>query len=299
MKNTSDDQETRPCRFRVVTFNVGLLEIFGAYRPVPFVNERFKCLPEALKKWGADVIALQEIYSTSRKEMLFQSVRDIYAFCSPLKIGATFGLESSLMILSKHPMQCEWEPFRSGMPDEKLFDNKGILTARLNCGDAIDVTVLNSHTTAGGVFSHPESPRTERIRSDQVTQILRKTSRESGQTVVICVDLNAGPEVSRMNYDQFIESGFVDLHGLVHGSNAAVTWDPLNTLNRSGPHSTSPPQRVDHIFVRGADLSTGRVQPQGSSIDAKEQCVATNKTHVTLSDHFAVEADLDIHPESG
>ena len=84
--------------FSLTTFNVGLLEIFGGlYRPVPFVGERLRALPDALVNLGSDVIALQEIYSDVHRRYLSSEVREVYPFYAPLQRDRVHGLENGLM----------------------------------------------------------------------------------------------------------------------------------------------------------------------------------------------------------
>jgi endonuclease/exonuclease/phosphatase family metal-dependent hydrolase len=281
--------------FSLATFNVGLLEILGGlYRPVPFVKERLDALPSALRNFGADVIALQEIYTDVQQSYLASAVRDVYPFYGPTQRQRVFGLENGLMTLSKLPMSSDLELFRCALPDERVLDNKGMLVSRITTSATTEVLLLNIHTTAGGSVFHPESARTDRVRAKQIAQVLDRAEREERALVIVCGDLNAGPGVSEDNYRQFDERGFVDVHDGLHKYNEEATWDPKNWLNREGPHRTSPPQRVDHVFVRHQDLKSGKVQPLESMIQSREEIVAVSAGKVTLSDHYSVRVVFEI-----
>jgi endonuclease/exonuclease/phosphatase family metal-dependent hydrolase len=286
--------------FSLATFNVGLLEILGGlYRPVPFVKERLHALPNALRNFGTDVIALQEIYTDVQQSYLASAVRDVYPFYGPSQRQRVFGLENGLMTLSKLPISSALELFRCALPDERVLDNKGMLVSRISTSATTEVLLLNIHTTAGGSVFHPESARTDRVRARQIAQVLDRADREETEEralVIVCGDLNAGPGVSEGNYRQFEERGFVDVHDGLHKYDQEATWDPKNWLNRAGPHHTSPPQRVDHVFVRYRDLKLGRVQPLESRIQSKEEIVTTSDTgKVTLSDHYSVRVVFEIN----
>jgi endonuclease/exonuclease/phosphatase family metal-dependent hydrolase len=275
---------------------VGLLEIFAKlYRPVPLVQERLQALPNALQQLGTDVIALQEIYTDVHQTYVSSASRDVYPFYAPIQRRRVFGLENGLMTLSKLPMSSELELFRSALPDEKIFDNKGMLVSRIRATATTEVLLLNIHTTAGGSIFHPENARTNRVRAKQIAQVLDRASREEKALVVVCGDLNAGPGVSENNYRQFCEGGFIDVHDELHKSTEEATWDPKNTLNQNGPHRTSPPQRVDHVFVRRPDLDSGRVKLLASTIQSKEEIIAASGVgRVTLSDHYSVRVVFEI-----
>jgi endonuclease/exonuclease/phosphatase family metal-dependent hydrolase len=284
--------------FSLTTFNVGLLEIFGGlYQPVPFVAERLRRLPEALLSLGTDVIAVQEIYNPIHRKHLFSALREAYPFYAPTRRDRKFGLQNSLLTLSKIPMSSHLELFRYALPDEKCFDNKGYLVSRLRANDETELLIMNIHATAGGSFFHPESLRTHRVRAKQITQILDRAAEEQNAYVIICGDLNAGPGVSEGNYNQFSECGFVDVHQAVHKSTPEPTWDPKNTLNHKGPHQTSPAQRVDHVFVRREDLNSRKVRVRESTIQSKEECVVVGSGKVTLSDHYSLRVVFEINAD--
>jgi endonuclease/exonuclease/phosphatase family metal-dependent hydrolase len=286
-------------KFSLSTFNVGLLEILGGlYRPVPFVKERLHALPDALTDLGTDVIALQEIYTDVHQSFLSSAMRDLYPFYGPTRRRRVFGLENGLMTLSKLPLTSDLELFRCALPDERVFDNKGMLVSRIRLGSTIEVLLLNIHTTAGGSVFHPESVPSDRVRVKQIAQVLKRASQEQQALVIVCGDLNAGPGVSESNYAQFHENGFLDVHSCLHKSTEEATWDPTNPLNQDGPHRTSPPQRVDHVFARRRDLDSGRVKLLESTIQSKEAIVdAPGLGRVTLSDHYSVRVVFEIDRE--
>jgi endonuclease/exonuclease/phosphatase family metal-dependent hydrolase len=277
-------------KFTLITFNVGLLGFLrGFYQPVPFVEQRLQALPHNLLNMNADVIALQEIYRQSHRRYLVSATREVFPFSSQVQTASLVGLGNGLMTLSKFMMSSDLESFRSALPDERLFDNKGVLVSRLRLSGETEVLLLNIHMTAGGSLFHPESPKANRIRAKQIAQVLNRANSETDAVVILAGDLNAGPGVSEDNYRQFCMAGFVSVHDSVNKSSVEVTWDPTISLNRSGRHRTSPPQRVDHVFVRQQDVAAGRIQPLESTIQSKEEVVVTpDGQRVTLSDHFSI-----------
>lgn len=280
----------------LLTFNVGLLSLLGGrIQPAPHVLERLAALPDALLDSHADVIALQEIYAESHRRFLISRLRDAYPHAAYSRGGRLPGLESGLMVFSRHAVTAEFERFRTGTIDEMLFDRKGILATTITAGAFPSMALFNVHTTAGGLFSHPESARVDAIRNRQIEQLLNLTESRRDAMTLIAGDLNAGPGVSENNYRLLEKRGFMDVHRMLHRDCNDPTWEPTNLLNRNGPHKTSPPQRIDHVFVRSCDLDAKVIRPVSSSIVFKEARVpVSGNRKVTLSDHYGLLVVLDI-----
>lgn len=153
----------------------------------------------------------------------------------------------------------------------------------------VDFSMIGFHVTSGGLRLHPESPASESVRAQQVEEILAAARSEAA--IVIAGDLNAGPGVSQVNYDQIIAAGYLDCLAAC-GKQDQATWDPLNPLNATGPHRTSPPQRCDHIFVQRSALEKGIVTLAGAETVFREPIVSVPGQRVTLSDHYGVTATL-------
>jgi endonuclease/exonuclease/phosphatase family metal-dependent hydrolase len=203
------------------------------------------------------------------------------------------GIENGLMTLSKTPVAGSLALFRDAAIDERFLDNKGVLSCRIEVGGGGGLILLNLHTTAGSLLLHPEAPKANRIRSRQIGQILSLAAAE-GAVTMIAGDLNAGPGVSEENFRQVLEAGYESAYDLLHAPDQVYTWDPANRLNRNGPHRSSPPQRIDHVFIRKSDLVRGRIRLLSSVICCQEESVSTPLGEkVTVSDHFGLQVDLE------
>ncbi|MDO8707068.1 endonuclease/exonuclease/phosphatase family protein [Pseudomonas sp.] len=282
--------------FNLLTFNTGLLSLFGnRIQPAPYVLERLAAMPDAMLDSHVDVIALQEIYDESHRRFLISRLRCTYPHVAYSRGGLLLGLENGLMIFSKHEMTAVFERFRTGTIDEMLFDRKGILSTMIRLGDQPSIALFNVHTTAGGLFSHPENVRVDDIRRRQIEQLLNLTESCRDTMTIIVGDLNAGPGVSENNYHLLGSHGFIDIHQMIHGNCNDPTWEPTNLLNRDGPHKTSPAQRIDHVFVRSCDLDLKAIRPVSSAIVFKDARVPiSGNRKVTLSDHYGLRVALDI-----
>lgn len=208
------------------------------------------------------------------------------------------GLGNGLMVLSTQRLNFRLEPFGWNPFDEKLFARKGILVCRIDGGAmGKDWSLLNIHTTAGGMCLHPESQKANLIRAGQIDQILHVSNADPGITV-IAGDLNAGPGVSEETFRQVLDAGFESTYDSMHAPDSYPTWDPTNVLNRNGPHQRSPPQRIDHVFVRRVDLAEHRVNLRCCDICCREEVVPTPEGLATISDHFGLCVDLEVRHQS-
>jgi len=68
------------------------------------------------------------------------------------------------------------------------------------------------------------------------------------------------------------------VHDSLHPSASDYTWDPTNRLNSDGPHHMCPPQRIDHLFVRRADIDSGRIRPISSDLCLEKEVVKGEDT---------------------
>jgi endonuclease/exonuclease/phosphatase family metal-dependent hydrolase len=197
------------------------------------------------------------------------------------------------MTFSRFPMTTSLELFKDAPIDERLFDNKGILTSRIDAGTSTPLTILNFHTTAGGFWLHPESTEADRIRDRQIDQLLHAADRAQS-TVIMAGDLNAGPGVSDANFRSILQAGFVSVHDDLHPAATDYTWQPSNRLNVSGPHHMCPPQRIDHVFIRREDRETGRLIPIRSQLCLDREVVkGTDGLMYSVSDHYGLCVALD------
>lgn len=280
-------------KLRIVTLNAGLLSVLGGrVEFAPFVAERLAALPAELRRLDADIVALQEIYRQEHREFILAELRDVFPHFVYGRKRRNLGIENGLMTLSKTPAAGSLALFRDAAIDERLIDNKGVLSCRIDVGGG-GLILLNLHTTAGSFLLHPEAPKANRIRARQIRQILSLAAAE-GAVTMIAGDLNAGPGVSEENFRQVLEGGYESAYDLLHGPDQVYTWDPANRLNRNGPHRSSPPQRIDHVFIRKSDLVRGRIRLLSSVICCKKESVSTSPgERVTVSDHFGLQVDLE------
>lgn len=279
-------------KLRIVTLNAGLLSVFGGRITfAPYVEERLTELPGQLRQLNPDIVALQEVYREPHRKHIISQLRDVLPYSLYSRRKRHLGLENGLMLLAKVPISGALHLFQAAPLDERFLDSKGFLVADLEMGGR-KLTVINLHTTAGGLYLHPESVQANQLRTRQIQQVLDCAAEISG-TLAIMGDLNAGPGISEENFRQFFAADYASIHDLLHPKDNDFTWDPQNPLNSTGPHKKCPPQRIDHVLVRNADLHSGRLHPLTSIIGCREEVVTVaSGGKVTVSDHFALQVEL-------
>jgi endonuclease/exonuclease/phosphatase family metal-dependent hydrolase len=279
---------------RIVVLNAGLLRrLGGLVEPAPEVEPRLHALPAALEGTSADLVALQEVYDPAHRWHLEKALSASYPTVLDSSRRNRLRLNDGLFVLCRCVASSRFIPFDHGLIEERWLARKGILVVTANF-DA-PLVLLNVHTTAGGLFRHPESPQVDTVRAGQLAQLLSVAAQVEDRLVLIVGDINAGPGVSNENYEMFRERGWVDIWSALHPAEAECTWRPDNPLNMRGPHRRCPPQRIDHAFARRTDLNAGRLVVRRCEIVFRDATVRTPRGPlVPVSDHFGLLLDLDI-----
>ena len=302
-----ENRGTKMRKLVILTFNAGLLSInmFGYPLIVPtdYIEERLQYIPAALIAMNADVIALQEVYTKPHQDYLIAHLSEIYPHYVS-KRNRSIGLPNGLMFFSKYPI-VEWEYYQfddAGPFDEKLIANKGTLTITVSLDDLGNLTLYNVHPTSGGMLNGQDDPDIETKRQNQIDEVLQLTKRTNKGMSVVLGDFNAGPQISNRNYESLFAHGFVDVYKRVcesRGECEKITWDAQNPLNISGTHSTSPSQRIDHIYVQESvldslEISDARIIFEEAIVPLPTETVEEGAEipKVPLSDHYGLIVEL-------
>jgi len=268
---------------KILTFNTGLLELsLGPlhFDVVPFVDERANFLPEALRRSGADVICLQEVFRLEDMERL-RTLADIYPYIYVYE-HKNITKRSGLCILSKYPFLVKAEMrFRtSGL---EKFVRKGAVKIQITDGLYAGIEVVNAHFPYGGYGSYSQTlPRTVKMRAKNIRHLHKKIHSETNTTIV-AGDFNFGPTVSPENFRLIKSLGYEQV------SNGEITWDVENPLNLMFPASVS--KTIDHIFVnKKRDFEFSVLQ----SIRVFDTEIEHNGVSFFLSDHFGVMCEIEL-----
>ncbi len=279
----------------ILTFNAGLLDVrvlgLPVHRPLPNVDERLNTLIAGLREIAADIVCLQEVYHRRHQRRLARQLHDLYPHCAGLRRHSV-RLGCDLMILSRYPVLASRQiRFLRAMPEESLFTNRGLQEVSIGWPDFGRLRLVHLHTSAGGLFRHPESAPAEAIRMQQLDQALALAAGTPHDPVLLVGDFNAGPEASRFQYQRILGARYSD--AFLVGGGQGISWDPSNPLVARGKEWHLPPQRIDHLFLnnRAAEL----LRPVDARIVFDEPRVRlAGGVRLPLSDHYGVLVRLRV-----
>lgn len=280
----------------VGTWNLGLLQIGPSRRPLfqfaPHVNARFAVQADLIAAAGFDILAVQECFGAGRRDTLatrFAASLSVAANApsAPLRL-----IDAGLLVASRlDNRRPSIEALQARLIDEAIFAHPSLQRVEIRTPAGRWIALYNTHTTAGGIFSHPESRRSERVRAVQFRQIIDRALADP-LPAIVCGDINAGPRVSPGNFAQFADAGFLDaVADAASPATPSDTWEQRNPLNVASPHATSPNQRIDHVLLSPA---ARRILAPKRSWRLFDQPMAVRgvEAPITASDHYAVAVDL-------
>lgn len=276
---------------KILTYNLGLLRIsiYGVkvFEFTPFLEERFKMALQNLNSFDFDIICLQEVYSRKDAKLIHDTLTSKYPYNVFYHAEKKWKWSSGLVVLSRYPIPyADFKKYEKSTLDERLFVDKGFLETEIQL-QKHKVHLINCHTTAGGYFYHPEHPHTNKIREQQIHQMIRRAHERENDVSIISGDLNAGPKVSKNNFEIFKFYQYRDIFNYQEGH---ITWDIENPLNKQSFHATSPNQRIDHILYK--PMNNIEVSHGESKILFQEPVVEVKSEKITASDHYAVASEL-------
>lgn len=280
---------------RIVTYNVGLLDVhaFGAkiFEFSKHTRSRAEKLPSKLVMVSCDLMLIQELYHYHDAARFKDSLGSVFPYSAFSEFSRSkFRLGHGLAIFSKYPMvDCVSVEFESQLIDERWFGPKGFLLVWVDVPLVGRILMANVHTSAGGLFEHPESVKADQCRNAQLGEMCARIN-EINASAIVAGDLNCGPDVSIGNFSAFLDAGYFRPENMSLFADLGPTWDPRNALNINSPHRTSPAQRIDHVLFSGALVEHLSV----SSVKRimRESVVTDGRSH-TLSDHYGLLVDVD------
>lgn len=287
--------KTLDSTFKLITFNVGLLDlrVVGKtmFKPTEYIEERARIIPSQLLSQDADVIALQEIYDKKHIDFFIKELKESYPFYF-FKHNSQFKLNNGLMIFSKYPfVSTKGESqYDKGPIDEWFMADRGLLSAVIKLNDNINLDIVNLHATSGGTLHKQDDDSINFSRQMQMEQALKLAIASKTNYQIILGDVNAGPEISQMNYKYLLENDFTDAYAKYasqKGISAKPTWDGANPLNSMRGYTAKDAQRIDHIYLSKRLSMISKLESVARVFD--ENMVTVNGKGYPLSDHYGVE----------
>ncbi len=282
----------------ILTINVAALSFnflgIPIFQPIPYPEQRLEKIVENVIRLNPDIITFQEVFSQEDKEYLIEQLKEDYPYHA--FAGSQEFPRSGLITFSKSEIvNKEFTPFDSVSYLERSFLDKGFLIVTLKD----KIKLVNTHTTAGGLFSRPESKHIEKIRRNQIEQLIKAVREDENDiSYLLTGDFNTGPRVSVDNYNQMIENDFHDSFAVDEEAKGKdpvqFTWDSNNIFNRLGFFRSSPSQRVDHIFIDKKDyLKKYELVDARIVLDDIWFTPDKTKKKIPLSDHYGLFVKLN------
>ncbi len=246
--------------FKVLTYNTGLLRInlpFYTFEFTQYLEERLSTIPKEITTLNPDIVALQEVFLSEHKNILISKLKKIYPFYYSNFSKRLLWLGDGLLLLSKFPItNSYYSHFKKAPFLEKILVKKGFTKSTIIMPNKLKLGIINTHTTAGGLFHKPESLKAENYRFSEQEEIKYAVTNDKSLPYIILGDFNCSPSVSAINFKHLLNQGWVSTYDSLHSKNKTLldenkypTWEIENPLNTSSPHSESPNQRIDHIFM--------------------------------------------------
>ncbi len=268
--------------------------------------ERRSSFAEETSRVGADIIALQEVWSAKSRRILIRDYKKSgypYSAYINTKFTPKGIIGNGLLVVSKFPIQSvEFYRFRAFTRPEEFFAGKGALIATIEHPDFGPLQIVNTHLGAIG-FQRPalgfnaRDLIRHRRQMDELIAVLQSHLR-SELPVFLMGDFNLDPrrwDLQERRYSETENEIYLKLKRhldlrdsladqIFSFSHRAITYDPVNNpfIRRGGdPNSGAQPlSRFDFIFYRpalGFELTDAKIV-----MDGVEGFI--------LSDHYGVRA---------
>ena len=278
---------------KILTFNLGLQAIplpAGRQIPlVPHVERRLQAMPAALLECGADIIALQEVFTPRVRSFLLRTMNASHphALWGP---GRWSLLGHGLLVLSRWPIADSWfSPFPEKSFLLQRVWQRGVLFTEFEVPGIGALSVVNVHLSPDPPYMQPDDTLSRGYRVHEIDLLLAEASKGRADTI-LAGDFNAGPEICWHDHQRLLDGGYGDVFAAVHGHKTyAPTYDRANVLARNGPYRHWPGQRADHILLR----TGSRLKPLSAEIVFREPLPTYgNNPSCPLSDHYGVLVTL-------
>lgn len=281
----------------VATWNLGLLQVGPARLPMfqfaPHVDARASVQADLICRSDLDILAVQECFGSARRDRLTEQLADHLPVAATSPSQRLRPLDAGLMVAGR--LACRnpsIERLGARLVDEAIFASPSLQRVEVRTPAGQWIAVYNTHTTAGGIFRHPESRRAEAVRARQFRQIIARAAADP-LPAIVCGDINASPRVSPANFELFEQAGFIDaVQEAADPSFAPVTWEQRNPLNIDSPHATSPDQRIDHILLTPALRRILRPTRSRRLFDEPVALPGVDRP-LTASDHYGIAVRLE------
>jgi len=243
--------------------------------------DRAGAIGNILSKSDYDIIVFQEAFHLRARRKILKQLKTAFPYqTGPAnKKILSCRTNSGLWIFSKYPITNSYTMMFESRAGIDAFSRKGGLLAEIMVNNKL-IQVVGTHLQSSGG---------DWIRHSQCVEFYHKLLKEHarpGIPQIICGDFN----INRKNEDVYNQ--MLNILGATDGTlsgESTFSYDPShNDLNNN---KGIAPHLIDYILLRNNE--PGTVNCLQRKIRVFRQ--AWNAEHADLSDHFAIEAELQIH----
>jgi endonuclease/exonuclease/phosphatase family metal-dependent hydrolase len=297
---------------RVLTYNLGLLRVFGSDF-VPAVKDRAAIAPREVARFAGeqspDLIVLQEVWKSSQGKAITAALSPLgYEVVRPK--GCTLvGKEGGLLVAVRKPLRIvSWSftPFKKSTFVDSLA-RKGVLQATLEnpAAGGTQFVLLATHTVAldtdQGTPVDEKQVAAVRVQALRILSQLEQASPGGALPALVVGDFNVGPRYADASYRLVADApGIREAGAVAAPGDAFVTWDPDNPLVHYGDYPNEPAAKIDHVFTRDGTAARWTVAKAAVVFTAPVDGLSfapsrgAEPVPAPLSDHYGFLADLEL-----
>lgn len=242
--------------------------------------ERAEKIGQNLLNSDYDIIVFQEAFHNGARKKIKKALQDTYPYMAGPANRQTFSLRtnSGLWILSKHPIEFSQEIKFKTKSGIDAFSRKGALMAQM-CVNGQRIQIIATHLQSSGENWLKESQCVE------LTHRITDFYKIENVPQIICGDFNIEKDAS-VQYNNMLK--ILDAHDFEISGSQKFSFDRLN--NDLHTEISKKQDLIDYVLIR----------KNKSNISFKNKLIKIFKhkwdaTHSDLSDHYAIEADIEIN----
>ena len=255
---------------RILSWNVYLLP---GIAPCPGRVKRAKAIGSVLRASSYDVICLQETFHRRARNILIDSLRQVFPYhIGPIHPDRPFRTSSGLMVFSKTPMDSLGViAYTKNRRSDRVAQKGALLLRGSHRGKAYQIAV-----------THAQSENEPEVRMHQFNQLynsLLSPHRRQGEMQILCGDLNV-PHYDTLQYNNMLNT--LQMNDCRMMADTLFSYSPgLNQLAGKGD-----PFTIDYFLTSTRQRLT---QPQSRVVVFKKNWTRRKSD---LSDHYAMEWEV-------
>lgn len=312
-----------PARFRVLTLNAWLLNFALNAEVSDDIEDRLKVLPALVAEDAdADVVTLQEVWSTRARDALIAGFRDAgyaYSIFRPKAAQPEALLGNGLLIVSRFPLDPDFESINFSVytrPDE-VFAKKGAIRTSFQAPGGVWVDLYASHLGAVTFEDRTLEFNAEQVRKNlqqavELAQFIRRSAKSPVQ--ILGADLNshfqrwisgAWSEEASAVYALFTGAdgmNWLDVFASAQGRLPEADEFSFNSDNpyvAGGMFSKAPSETEDYLLMNPNPWIVpvyARVVFRDALPESLVPRFGLKNLPKRLSDHYGVVATFEVRP---